>query len=456
MFSTFSSLFLSVALIAQPPAGLPARPSAGDAGAPAAEALSVTASQEPLPEEAPAAGSCAGTHETLTTILRRSPQILAAGAVTDQSAFGVSEARSYRRPQLSAFARAGVGSTLLENGQLDNEAGLRVSYTLFDFRRSRMALDAAELRLDASLAAETLARQEKALEVLSLLNDLLHARALLETFAQRHDTLRQQVVSRRRQLGLGAFTRTELTRLQSDLAMVEVEIAEAEAQAITALSRLQRLYGRDHACFDAENLSAWLDLRSFASLAAAERAALNDGAITRLQNELEAARLDARRISREWLPSIDASAYVAESYNDNLDQFEQRDRVGLQMSMPLFDGGTTRARAGRSDARARQIEAQLTALVDDRLISARVAWKRMQSLEDSLRAASEAIDSAGSHLAAIERTFDLGAATVDDVLEAEERLLSLQVRKASLEHEVRSLEIEFATLLFMSSEDSPE
>lgn len=399
---------------------------------------------------------CILAQEALTRILERNPDIMAASAVTEQSEYAVDEAVAARRPRVSAYARSGIGDTILETGQVDNEAGLRMSYTLFDFSRSRLALEAARSRYDASEAAETLTRQQTALEVLSLMSELLYTRALETTYTDRLDTLSRQVDARERQLGLGASTKTELTQLKAELSLMEVELADTEGQMMTTLARLRRLYGQPDACFDTMSLLPWLDLREFSSLEEAEAAILKDSAIVQLEREREAAELDARRAARGWLPSVDATGYVAETYNDTFDRFDDRNRLGIQLSVPLYDGGANKAQARESSARARQVEAQLAAMIDEKTIQAQVIWHRLAAMKKSLVAVNDAIDSASSHLAAMQRTFDLGAATIDGVLEAEERLLALKIRKSALERQIRAMEIEFAVVRLIQEDLTTE
>jgi len=73
-----------------------------------------------------------------------SPTVAIAQADLDVAQAELIDAKSLRRPQVSAFTRSGFGDEGLVNTAIENQVGLRASQRIFDFGDSRLAREAAE------------------------------------------------------------------------------------------------------------------------------------------------------------------------------------------------------------------------------------------------------------------------------------------------------------------------
>ena len=151
-----------------------------------------------------------------------SPTVAIAQSDLDAAHADLTEAKSLRRPQVSAFTRSGFGDEGLVNTAIENQVGLRASQRIFDFGDSRLAREAAEEEIIAQenliLNAKARAMREAGIAYI----DWLDASERLEATVER-----------------GAYFLEELSALQSvietggatisELAEISAESADAEA-----------------------------------------------------------------------------------------------------------------------------------------------------------------------------------------------------------------------------------
>jgi len=95
---------------------------------------------------------------------RRDPSVLLAQAERVAADADLAEARSLYRPQVSTFARTGVGDVGLVDSALQNQIGLRASQRVYDFGDARFAREAAQFSQTATRYAEEEAKTEAALQ----------------------------------------------------------------------------------------------------------------------------------------------------------------------------------------------------------------------------------------------------------------------------------------------------
>jgi outer membrane protein TolC len=128
-----------------------------------------------------------------------------------------------------------------------------------------------------------------------------------------------------------------------------------------------------------------------------------------------------------------------QSYDDFRDRFDDNERVGLEVVFPLFDGGVMRQRSAQADARVRELDFEAAAYRMQRQAELSASWRRLDALDLSLLSIDDAIAAATDYVNAARRSFDLRAATLNELLDAEDALTDLEVRKIALEWERREV-----------------
>jgi len=141
--------------------------------------------------------------------------------------------------------------------------------------------------------------------------------------------------------------------------------------------------------------------------------------------EGEAAR--AKRESRSRLPIISVVATGAYSSIGGFDQFEYRDRVGIDVTVPLYAGNSLRAQKRRANAR----ETAARARVFDQELQLRedvtITWQRLNSLKKQLASRIEVEQQTRLQFEAAEIEAAAGTITYRDLVE-----LRLEFEQAGL------------------------
>jgi outer membrane protein len=341
----------------------------------------------------------------------------AAGAVTqtrNRAAFGID------------FDFPGVPSSGDKIGPFETyDARLRATAPLLD------PAGLARVRATRQLAAGTRSDQDAAAEAAGQRAALAYLRAgrAAATVRARGEDVRlaQELVElARAQLERGVAAGIDLTRAETQLAAARGGLALARNQRAQADVELARALGVDPATrFDvADTLSASV----VHPAVEAENAAALALALERRpelkaeQARLEAARLSARAIRAERLPRLEAVA----DYGVNgaeVDKVIPTYSVGVQVSMPVFDGMRREARtqeqelvAREAGVRAGDLEAQVAAEVRSALLD-------VASGQEQQAIAAERLQLARAELAQAQERFANGIAGNIEVINAQGSLV---------------------------------
>jgi len=95
---------------------------------------------------------------------QNNPAVAIAQSDLDAASAELTEAKSLRRPQVTAFTQSGFGDEGLVNSAIENQVGLRASQRIFDFGDSRLAREAAEEQILAQQSLVLDARSRAQLE----------------------------------------------------------------------------------------------------------------------------------------------------------------------------------------------------------------------------------------------------------------------------------------------------
>ncbi len=136
--------------------------------------------------------------------------------------------------------------------------------------------------------------------------------------------------------------------------------------------------------------------------------------------------------------------------------------VGLVLSLPLYDGGLRYAYMKEAESRIRQAEIELEGLRDSIASEIRQLWLRMEMAEANLQKARRSVELAREQVKLARASFDAGASTHLEVVEANTALFLAEVNEAqqSLNLQLALLRLEKSTTMFnpvgsMSLEGAP-
>lgn len=405
-----------------------------------------TVQSAPAPQQRQAARAAQGLPvrslpQAIELCLERNPSLSEADARIRAAEAGLAQARAALWPMVGAelgVLWADAPSTYLfktidagrlapntdfnDPGSLSNtEASIGASWNLWRGGRDQRAIEAAELGVNAGLAAESAARNALIGAVASTWLELRATRELAESDDARVRTLEAQLADARARFESGAALKIDVLSLEVRVAQAVERRTRTELGRKLALAALRQLLALeeqtpiepDDAPLAAPELPASRELAR--ELAAEHRGELEAG-----RAQYASARARVASADRAWMPRLDLMARVWGDESDiSLDLQRLNSQVGLVLSVDAIDGGMrgagldgARAELLAADARLRAAELGVAQEVDRSWYALEEASAQLTVAEQAQRAAAEGLELVGKLVAT-------GAATISRYLDAE-------------------------------------
>ncbi len=240
----------------------------------------------------------------------------------------------------------------------------------------------------------------------------------------------------------GVGTGLDVTRAESRLAADRHDMIRAENDVRTAELRLLRAMG--------ERPTLQIELTGD-SLPAVQLAGSEDESIAqalRLRPELkaedgkvDAARMNSSAVHAERFPAVRSLADYGNSGNRT--SFLPTNTVGVQLSVPLFDGGLRSAHRAVAESQARQAETRRRDVRDEIEVDVRVAIDNVRSARRQSAAAQQALKLAQEELELATLRFESQVTTQIDVINAQSQLAEARSREVTAAFAVKAAEVEY-------------
>lgn len=302
------------------------------------------------------------------------------------------------------------------------DARLTGTQSIFDFSSIRRfqssKIAVGSVRQDFESTGEQVASQVARAYLAALKADVD-----VET-AQANITLSEAVLTQadnQKQAGTG--TGIEITRAKVQLANDRQHLVEAENARRAARLRLLRAIGlRLDADLDLTDKMAYVPVDAV-TLEQAKAQALAERPDLKAQQQRESsARLSADATRFERLPTVSAFGdYGSIGSGLNSSLLPTR-TVGIQVKVPLFDGGKRDARRLEAESQYRAERVRANDLKEQIELDVRLALDSLQSAEEEVKVAREGLDLAQNELAQARRRYDAGVANSIEVTDAQTRL----------------------------------
>lgn len=371
--------------------------------------------------------------------LARHPSLAGAAARVDEARANLAEAESARGPIARLLLTAqhhgepmpvtpihGFGPALFpEFEETLLQAGLSVSYTLWDSGARRARMRQAEEQIAGGESRRQAARQAVIARVVAAWAAVRARAEAAGAAEQRVTALAAELERTAVALAAGRVAPVESLRAEAALAAAQAEASRATIALDAAERDLARLLGEP---VEAARGAA-LDLASASAPPAvtAARSELQERALAASPWVEEARRqiaaaLAARALARSaYFPELRTTGALQELGAVH-SSFGTEWNVALQLSVPLWDGGQTDQRVARADARLASARADLAGAE----IEAREAVDRALAARAETAARLTALERAELRLVEVARIqkllLDTGAGTQVDYLAAEAEL----------------------------------
>ena len=378
-----------------------------------------------------------------------SPALNAARAQLRGTDEGVSIAKSASRPQLNStvgLSQSTNGIDNFSNGARSLTAQLNLSYPLFQGGRVRNSINAATSRVAAGRADLRTTEGNIFVQVVSAYMDVIRDASIVDLNRKNVDVLNTNLKASRDRFQVGDLTRTDVAQSEARLSLARSQLITAQGNLTASRENYRRVVGSWP-----ENLAPPPALPKLPGDPdqAVTTALDNSPAIQAAAAETKAAGYDVSTARSQRLPTL--SAIAGPNYNNylgtanrlvglpkgsqNFDQIHTANTFGVQMNLPLYQGGLAGARVRQ--AQAAQSVAVESGVDTERQVIAntRAAFAAHEAAMAGIGANQQAVQANELALEGVRAENRVGTRTVLDVLNAEQELLNSQVQLVSAQHD---------------------
>jgi len=317
-------------------------------------------------------------------------------------------------------------------GNTEDRGQFSSSSTSLQLRQPLYSRDAwaskaqGEARTAASDAAFRSREQQLIVRVFEAYAKAVVAQEQVELVQAQLKALDEQLRANEQRFTKGEGTRTDVLETGSKRALVQarlIEATDADQNARTALEaiigmpvqRVGRLKVAGRAInADTDALDVWRN-----------RATQSNGEIESLRKAVEVARQELRRVEGGHHPKLDLVMSTGRTQSDTTATFQQTTRnrsVGLELTVPIYAGGSVSAQARQAAAQLSKAEADLEARTGELMVELHRQHTLQRNSTSRIAALQSAVESSSVLIEATRKSVVGGERTNIDVLEAQERL----------------------------------
>lgn len=272
--------------------------------------------------------------------------------------------------------------------------------------------------------------QYLAVRVLSAYSQALLAQERIELSRAQKRAFAERLQLNQRLLKGGEGTRTDVLETQARLSMAVAEEIEAQDNQDAALRELEAMLGEplqveQLAPLEAHFAIQSLEPRRFESWR--ELALANNPELASQHHALTSAEYEVERKRAGHLPKLSLYASSRQTSSDSESTYNQKydtNSVGIQLTVPLFAGGSVSASTRQAARQLSQAQYELDAQTASTLVDLRKQFNLNSSAAAKVRAYEMAVESAGALVQATQKSVSGGERVNLDVLDAEQQLFS--------------------------------
>ncbi len=378
--------------------------------------------------------------EAMAMAYQGNPNLLAARAQLRATDENVPIALSGWRPSINVsgqvqrnrnenqiLAGGGVGQVVTGGVVQRTSESVQVQLIQPIFRGFRTVAQTAQARNQVSAQRARLEATEAQvlLQVATAYLDVLQNQAVVELQMNNVQVLTRQLEATNDRFRVGEITRTDVAQSEANLAGAKASLVQAEGALQQARSTYQNIVGKAPENLERPPLPGLLpdSLQSALDVAIAENpnylaadytAQAADEAISLARGDL--------------LPSVQIVGTYGRGWNTVADKSRSENISAVaQVSVPIYQSGSEYARLRQSKHTA----GQQRLLADQARLDARnfatTSWENLQATTASIESFQSQVSANEIALEGVQREAEVGARTVLDVLEEEQRLLNSRV-----------------------------
>jgi len=304
------------------------------------------------------------------------------------------------------------------------EGIIHLSAPLYDFGRTKAAVESARLYREAARARAGASRDEVVLSVRASYLAWLEAHVVHRLAAKSAEEAKRERLRVQARVEEGDRPGADLDDARYHEVQEQLAAAEAKAPLLAARQQLEYAVGAKL------SPTAVPDLGLLDAESPKDRSSPALSEIDALKRERNAARLEARMHRTTRRPALAVSGQTGLSGID--DNVFPMYRLGMTLAVPLYDGGRALAQARAIDAHAAELDAEL----QDRKAAAQDAKQRAlldrAQAEEQLQIVDSLVAVSEKRVERAEARYEIGAGDLDAIASARASLRDAESRRVHI------------------------
>ena len=294
------------------------------------------------------------------------------------------------------------------------------------------AYQAVKQGIQAARVRYTRAEQELILRVTETYLKLLSAGRKEYLYQQQLQTTRLQLEQALRQQDLGIGSNITLLEIQAQQDLVKTDLLEVNSQYEDARTQLENMTGETFEIPEQWKKSNRQPLPSSLSndLEYWTNLVQNNLAFQEVQARIRQAELSPASSRAQHLPTLNLNLNYTDRNSDDYYRTEESFYIGVDFTLPIYQGGRSQASLHQADARMQSEMAKGDLALAQAQQEIKLMFAKVTSLAQRLEALKQSEASTLAYLEAATRGQQLNLRSNIDVLDARSQLLDVQVRYA--------------------------
>lgn len=317
--------------------------------------------------------------------------------------------------------------------------GLQLSVPVFSGGAVRNSIRGAETRVEAGRSVLRGAEADVFTQVVTVYLNVIRDEAIVRLNQQNVHALEVNLQATRDRFEVGDLTRTDVAQSEARYALAQSQLRQAEARLIGSRESYIAVVGSPPGVLAPPPPLPGLP----ADVATAEQTALdNNPNLQAAQKAGDATKYDIEVARASRLPKV--SVGLGGNYYNYLGSVPSQSGLntngfsttaGVQLSLPLFQGGRPAAQIRQAEAR-RSSALENVILVERGVVSqARSSFANYQSSLRVIESTKTAVDANRLSLEGVRAENSVGTRTILDILNAEQEFLNAQVQYVTAERD---------------------
>ncbi|MGN6820842.1 MAG: TolC family outer membrane protein [Sphingomonas sp.] len=313
------------------------------------------------------------------------------------------------------------------------QGNAQLSVPVYSGGRVRNNIKGAETRVEASRMQLRGTESDTFVGVVGAYMDVIRDEAIVGLNKENVKVLEVNLQAAKDRFQVGDLTRTDVAQSDARLSVARGQLEQAEAQLISSKESYIRVVGSPPGKLEdppaLPNLPASPD-------AAVDVALKNNPVLLAAQRNSDATRFDINAAKGQRLPTL--SGVVGGNYFNYLGSFGtgtnpkpgqtgSAGTVGLQFTVPIYQGGGPSAQVRQAQARRAQALEQATDTERGVIAQTRSAYAIWKSSLEVIASSQRAVEANKLSLEGVRAENSVGNRTILDILNAEQELLNSQV-----------------------------